>query len=120
MSLSSSVDWAAPIRKTPAKGGGEFLLNDARLFERFVGAVFCNGAQALGGEGNSDGAVELRHKDALFLEVGVLTHIAAGVKFGRADAIAVAAYNLGAFLGYGADFCHKKIQGGPLDSVMVS
>lgn len=43
----------------------------------------------------------------------MLAEVAAGVKFGRADAIAVAAYNFRAFFGYGADFCHIKTEATP-------
>ena len=68
-------------------------LDKPGFFERFVCAVFSYRAQTCRRNGEYDGFVDFRHKNALFLEVGLLAHLACGVKFGRADAVAVSTGN---------------------------
>ena len=85
-------------------------LNNSRGFECFVGAVFVERADALRGEGYNNRAVELRHKNALFLEVWLLADAACGVEFGSTNTVAVAASNLRTLFCDWANFGHEKIK----------
>lgn len=69
-------------------------LNNPGVFEGFVSALFCNSFKALGGDGDRDSTIKLRHKDALLLQVRLFPNIASRVELGCADAVRISARNL--------------------------
>lgn len=59
-----------------------------------MGAALGDGFPATGGESERDGFLEFGHIDALFLEIGVLSHHPGGVELGSASSVGVSASNL--------------------------
>lgn len=57
-------------------------------------AALGDGLDSTSREGKSDGLLELRHVDALLLEVWVLPHHAGGVELGSASPVGVASTDL--------------------------
>ncbi len=71
----------------------QLCLDNPSFFEGFVGAVFCNGLDCLGRDSEGKSLSQLWHKNTLFLEVWLLTHLTCRVKFGCTNTVAVAASN---------------------------
>ncbi len=83
-------------------------LDKLRLLERLVGTVFGDGAQPFSRHVNRDVLVELRHVDALFLEVWLALGFATRVKLRRTRAVRVAATDLGLFARNIALLSHRR------------
>lgn len=82
------------------------VLDQAGFLERLVGAVLCDSAKALCGDGDRDRAVELGDEDALALQVHLLADLARRVELRSADAVGIPASDERCFSGYCADFSH--------------
>lgn len=74
--------------------------------EGLVGAVLVERLQAFGGEQNADALIELRHKNLVFLEIGLSAHFAAGIELRSTRAVAVATADFRRLMRYGTCFGH--------------
>lgn len=70
-------------------------------------APLVDGLDSLGGENQSDGFLELRHINALFLEIWVLPNHPCRVELGSTGPVGVSASDLGPLFHYWAYFCHS-------------
>ena len=73
-----------------------------------MGATFVDGLDGAGGENKSDGFLEFRHVNALFLKIGVLANRPCRVKLGSTSPVGVASTHLGTLLVYGANSRHVR------------
>ena len=63
------------------------LFDNPRVFEGGVGALFLEGFDRLGGEIENERFIELRHKNLLFLEIGIAPPWPGWIELGGAGAV---------------------------------
>jgi hypothetical protein len=84
------------------------ILDETRFFKRRVGAVLIDGADGGRREHERHLLIELRDEEGFLLEIDTLPHIAGGVEFRRADAVAVTACDAGLLIRYWTYLTHTS------------
>ncbi len=84
-------------------------LDNSSCLQCLERAVLGDGSKAFGGDVDDNVLINLRHIDALLLEICLALYFPAWVKLRRTSAVAVAPTNLGLLSGYVALLCHTLV-----------
>ena len=86
----------------------QILFDQTSLLKSGIGAVLVDGAEATGGDIQTEGLLEFGNVDTLFLKIWVTTNLATRVELRGASAVRVSSSDDGTNFGYFADFCHES------------